>query len=193
MRAHLSIHLTGRHVASSHSPLAYSLALRSFRHSTLRPSVFIKSLLWNCALPSIVHDPTSRFTRGPLGNNRQKLSNHHHQRVIRDRARSKSRNLSALSLGLHLFLRERPAAASERARVVLGHGRHYRRRRRGRRDGAVSYEPKLVGNTTAKDKWRGLMKWTDGRTRWPGFPDAGESSGSLAPPMREPVDYQLRI
>ena len=74
----------------------------------------------------------------------------------------------------------RTAAASERARVVLGHG-HYRRGR----DGAVSYEPKLVGNTTAKDKWRGLMKWTDGRrTRWPGFPDAGESSGSLAPPVR---------
>ena len=31
---------------------------------------------------------------------------------------------------------------------------------RGRRDGAVSYEPKLVGNTTAKDKWQDLMKWT---------------------------------
>ena len=81
--------------------------------------------------------------------------------------------------------------SSARGRVVIGPGQHRRRRRR---DGAVSYEPKLVGNTTAKDKWRGLMKWTDGRrTRWPGFPDAGESSGSLAPPVRESVDYQLRI
>ena len=44
-----------------------------------------------------------------------------------------------------------------RGRVVTGPGQHRRRRRR---DGAVSYEPKLVGNTTAKDKWQDLMKWT---------------------------------
>ena len=81
----------------------------------------------------------------------------------------------------------RTCARAEFVVVVLGHGRYYRRRGRGRRDGAVSYEPKLVGNTTAKDKWRGLMKWTDGRDGQGSRMRVNQAAVSHLPPVRARV------